>query len=192
MLLLKLLYLRSAKFLGSPIGGQSPIGKIAPIKPKEFTLYCTLYVVYVGRSSRPTFHVSLFMTSFQNPKREQKEPQHHTSGYFWHTKVHRKLTGNMKLTFTFAILALSLQGLLVAAADHDLTDEQAGTKTLEVDGIMCSDPCHKDATCTATDAGLFECKLQVQWRPHWGRSHRLQSASWSIGRFLHYGAQACS
>ena len=63
----------------------------------------------------------------------------------------------MKLTFTFAILALSLQGLLVAPAGHDV-GEQAGSNTLEVDGMMCSDPCYKDATCTATDAALFECK----------------------------------
>ena len=64
----------------------------------------------------------------------------------------------MKLTFTFAILALSVQVLLVAAADHDIANEQAGSKTLEVDGMMCSDPCHKDATCTAIGDDLYECK----------------------------------
>ena len=42
--------------------------------------------------------------------------------------------GTMKLTVYFAIFTTSLQGLFVAAAELDLADEQARSKTLEGGG----------------------------------------------------------
>jgi hypothetical protein len=46
----------------------------------------------------------------------------------------RLFWGTMKLTVYFAIFTTSLQGLFVAAAELDLADEQARSKTLEGGG----------------------------------------------------------
>lgn len=65
----------------------------------------------------------------------------------------------MKLTFHFAILVLSLHGLVVAAAEYDLVDEQTNSKKLEAGNVMCSGyHCHEDASCTSIGPGAFECK----------------------------------
>ena len=64
------------------------------------------------------------------------------------------------LTFCIAILALSLQGLFVAAAEHYIADEKtSSSKNRDAEKVMCSGHhCHEDASCTAIGPGLFECK----------------------------------